>query len=85
MNNEPVRFSAFLVMLGCNGILGQRPGAAMRPTALTKLQAPGILGGCPTGSPFTGLVGELVVYSTLLSADDRAALAMHLKAKWRTP
>jgi hypothetical protein len=55
------------------------------PHALVDLSAPGMIGGCPAGATFTGLIGEVVVYSTLLSSSDRAALTSHLKTKWSTP
>lgn len=46
---------------------------------------PGRLGGGYAGAPYTGLIGEVIVYSTLLSAPDHAAVQTYLKTKWRTP
>jgi len=52
--------------------------------ALVGLSSPSMLGGCPSGPRLDGLVGEVIVYSTLLSNDDRDLVHAYLKARWKT-
>jgi hypothetical protein len=54
--------------------------------ALTGLNVPGrIGGGYVSPGSYAGLVGEIIVYSTLLSSTDRASVRAYLQAKWKTP
>jgi hypothetical protein len=46
---------------------------------------PGRIGAGYANAPYTGLIGEVVVYSTLLSGPDHAAVQAYLKTKWKTP
>ncbi len=55
------------------------------PAALNASLAPGILGGGYGGPAYSGLVGEVIVYATNLSAPDHAAVQSYLKTKWKTP
>ena len=66
-----------------NGVTINDNGQA--PHALLNTAAPGFLGGGAGGPYYAGLIGEVVIYSTLLTAPDRAAVQSYLKTKWKTP
>ena len=63
---------------------GETTSTQVYARALSNLSAPSMLGACPSGTRFTGLVGELIVYETLLSTADRNLIHAYLKARWKT-
>jgi hypothetical protein len=67
-----------------NGGAATSNAGAQCPSKLSNLSNARIGGGY-SGASYTGLVGEIVVYSTLLSAADRIPIESYLKTKWKTP